>query len=250
MNRGVLVAGVAVAVAATIGGVAWYVSTSDGGAPVVAATTLTTAVIEQRDVVTYDETTATLGYTDSVTVTSPAAGTVTSIASAGDRLVAGGIVATVDGSPVVAMIGDVPGWRDLSTSSSDGIDVRQLETNLVVLGYDPDGEIVIDEQYDAATKAAVNLWKTALGLDDDGKVAQGLVTFVPGELQVDSRVGCRRRRHQRRRGAARRSDDRTHRADRGTGGRRDRFDHCARYRRHHGHCLVPQRRIACRGDRR
>ena len=84
------------------------------------------------------------------------------------------------------MIGDVPGWRDLSTASSDGIDIRQLETNLVTLGYDPTGDIVIDEEYDAATKAAVNLWKTALGLDDDGAVEQGLVTFVPGELQVDS----------------------------------------------------------------
>ncbi len=169
-----------------MGGVVWYVSANEADAPVAAAATLSTAVVEQTDVVTYNETTATLGFTDSVTVTSPAAGTVTSIASAGDELVAGSVVATVDGSPVVAMIGDVPGWRDLSTASSDGIDIRQLETNLVTLGYDPTGDIVIDEEYDTATKAAVNLWKTALGLDDDGAVDQGLVTFVPGELQVDS----------------------------------------------------------------
>lgn len=186
MSRGAVVAGVAGALALAVGGVVWYVSANEADAPVAAATTLSTAVVEQTDVVTYNETTATLGFTDSVTVTSPAAGTVTSIASAGDELVAGSVVATVDGSPVVAMIGDVPGWRDLSTSSSDGIDIRQLETNLVTLGFDLAGEIVIDEEYDTATKAAVNLWKTALGLDDDGEVAQGLVTFVPGELQVDS----------------------------------------------------------------
>ena len=137
MSPGAVVAGAAGALALAVGGVVWYVSANEADAPVAAAATLSTAVVEQTDVVTYNETTATLGFTDSVTVTSPAAGTVTSIASAGDELVAGDVVATVDGSPVVAMIGDVPGWRDLSTSSSDGIDIRQLETNLVALGYRP-----------------------------------------------------------------------------------------------------------------
>ncbi len=67
--------------------------------PSTAATTLSTAVVEQHDVITYSETTATLGFTDSVTVTSPVAGTVTTIASTGDELVAGTVVATVDGDP-------------------------------------------------------------------------------------------------------------------------------------------------------
>ncbi len=186
MSRRVVLISAVSAIALAGGAVAWSVSTNAEETTVDAAPSLTTATIEQRDVVTYDETSATLGYTDSVTVSSPAAGTVTSVVATGDQLTAGSIVATVDGSPVVAMIGDVPGWRDLSTSSTDGIDVRQLETNLVALGFDPDGAIAIDEEYDTATQTAVNLWKAALGLDEDGEVAQGLVTFVPGELQVDN----------------------------------------------------------------
>ena len=74
----------------------------------------------------------------------------------GDTVDAGTVVATVDGAPVVAMIGDIPGYRDLSTSSTNGADIRQLELNLVQLGFDPDHKIVIDETYDTATKDAVH----------------------------------------------------------------------------------------------
>ncbi len=249
MRRGAVVVGVVGALGLALGGVVWYASANGETGSVVAAATLSTAVVEQKDVITYDETTATLGFTDSVTVTSPAAGTVTSIASTGDELVAGSVVATVDGSPVVAMIGDVPGWRDLSTASSDGIDIRQLETNLVTLGFDPTGDIVIDEEYDAATKAAVNLWKTALGLDDDGEVDQGLVTFVPGELKVDSASTEVGGADERRRCTPRGPDDQPHRAGRGAGRRRDRVHRCSRHARHHGDRTVPNRRASRRGDR-
>jgi hypothetical protein len=185
MRRGTVVAG-ALLVAAGAGALTWYVTGDDQHNTVAAASSIATATVEQKDVVTYQETTATLGFTRSVTVSSPVEGTVTSVVGSGDTVAAGTVVATVDGTPVVAMIGDVPGFRDLDRSSSDGIDVRQLETNLVALGDDPDGAITIDETYDKATAAAVNRWKAALGLDEDGAVAQGLVTFVPGALQVDT----------------------------------------------------------------
>jgi peptidoglycan hydrolase-like protein with peptidoglycan-binding domain len=147
---------------------------------------LSTAKVQQLDLVTYDDTTATLGFTTSATVSSPVAGTVTSIVSGGDTVDAGTVVATVDGAPVVAMIGDIPGYRDLSTASSDGADIRQLEMNLVQLGFDPDHKIVIDEKYDAATKAAVTAWEDSLGLTGDGKITQGELVFVPGRLLVDT----------------------------------------------------------------
>ncbi len=185
MNRKALAAGAAV-VLVVGAAVAWYSTQRAHTTAAADAAPVTTTKVQQQDVTTYQETTATLGFTQSVTVSSPAAGTVTSIVGSGAKVVAGTVVATVDGSPVVAMIGDVPGYRDLSTSSSDGIDVRQLETNLVELGFDPDGAVTIDQTYDAATKAAVNRWKASLGVTADGKVAQGLVTYVPGELQVDT----------------------------------------------------------------
>ncbi len=147
---------------------------------------LSTAKVQQLDLQTYDETTATLGFTTSVTVSSPVAGTVTSIVAAGDTVDAGTVVATVDGAPVVAMIGDIPTYRDLSTASTNGADIRQVEMNLVQLGFDPNHKIVIDEKFDSATKAAVTAWEDSLGLTGDGKITKGEVVFIPGRLLVDT----------------------------------------------------------------
>lgn len=174
-----------VAGAAVAGIVALTSRSSDSAETSNTVAALTTTEVQQRDMTLYDETTATLEFTTSVTVSAPVAGTVTTVAASGDRIDAGTVVATIDGDPVVALTGDVPGYRDLSTSSSDGVDVYQLERNLVALGYDPDGDITIDETYDKATAAAVKRWEVALGLDDDGKVPQSRVVYVPGSLLVD-----------------------------------------------------------------
>ncbi len=151
-----------------------------------AAAKLSTTKVVKKDLITYNETTATLGFAVSVTVGSPVAGTVTGIVKAGDTVDAGSTVATIDGTPVVAMIGDVPGYRDLSTSSADGADVRELKQNLIDLGFDPDHQIVIDESYDAATRAAVKLWQTSLGITVTGDVPKSLVVYIPGKLLVDT----------------------------------------------------------------
>jgi peptidoglycan hydrolase-like protein with peptidoglycan-binding domain len=84
------------------------------------------------------------------------------------------------------MLGDVPSYRSLSTSSSNGIDVRQLEQNLVLLGFDPTGTISIDQKFDAATAAAVTRWEDSLGLTGDGKVPKGEIVYVSGHLLVDT----------------------------------------------------------------
>jgi peptidoglycan hydrolase-like protein with peptidoglycan-binding domain len=169
-------------------GAALFVMTNqdDDQATAAAATPLATVEVSQRDLVIYDETTATLGFTTSVTVSSPVAGTVTSLIAAGDHVDPGTLVATVDGAPVVAMLGDVPSYRDLSTDSTDGIDIRQLESNLVLLGFDPDGAITIDDTYDDATADAVTLWENSIGLEGDGEVPEGQVVSIPGHLLVDS----------------------------------------------------------------
>lgn len=188
MGRAVKVVLACVVVAgAGIGGVAYANKRSTKAAATdKAPVALSTTKVQQKDLVTYDETTATLGFTTSVTVASPVEGTITSLIATGETIDAGTVVATIDGSPVVALIGDVPGYRDLSTSSSNGADVRELEQNLVLLGFDPDHEITIDEDYDAATKAAVTLWEDSLGLDGDGTVPQSQIVYVPGQLLVDT----------------------------------------------------------------
>jgi len=172
--------------AGAAGGYTLGTRSSDSTAVTKAPVKLSTTKVQQLDLTTYDDTTATLGFTTSATVSSPVAGTVTSIVSDGGTVDAGTVVATVDGAPVVAMIGDVPGYRDLSTSSTDGADIRQLELNLVQLGFDPEHQITIDETYDSATKAAVTAWEDSLGLTGDGKITKSELVFIPGRLLVDS----------------------------------------------------------------
>jgi peptidoglycan hydrolase-like protein with peptidoglycan-binding domain len=160
---------------------------ADGGAADTTDTTqaLATVVVQQRDLELYDTTTATLEFVASATVMAPSGGTVTAMVAEGDTVTAGTTVAAVDGEPVVALYGDVPSWRDLDTSSTDGVDVYQLETNLVALGFDPDGAITIDGTFDAATEAAVEAWNESLGLDESA-VPQSRVSWIPGDLLVDS----------------------------------------------------------------
>jgi len=95
----------------------------------------------------------------------------------------GMVLYTADEQPVVALLGDLPAWRTLEQGVDDGDDVRQLEENLVALGYG-DG-LDVDESFTADTAAAVEAWETDLGrAAPDGAVTIGDVVFLaaPGEV--------------------------------------------------------------------
>ena len=68
------------------------------------------------------------------------------------------------------LYGRLPAWRKLSVGVDDGPDVRQLEQNLVALGYDPDRAITVDSHFTWATRAAVQRWQEVLGLEETGAV--------------------------------------------------------------------------------
>jgi hypothetical protein len=101
------------------------------------------------------------------------------------------VLYTADDRPVVALIGDLPAWRTMEAAVADGADVRQLEENLVALGYGPG--LDVDETFTAGTAAAVEAWETDLGRrDPDGTVTIGDVVFLtaPGDvLGHDAAVG-------------------------------------------------------------
>jgi multidrug efflux system membrane fusion protein len=95
----------------------------------------------------------------------------------------GTVLYTADEQPVVALIGDLPAWRTLEQGVDDGEDVRQLEENLVALGYG--GDLDVDETFTADTAAAVEAWETDLGrASPDGVVTLGDVVFLsePGDI--------------------------------------------------------------------
>lgn len=91
---------------------------------------------------------------------------------------------TVDGEPVVALDGNLPAWRSLSTSSANGADIAQLEAALVALGYDPSGNVTVDNHFDSATRTMVKAWQQGLGTDQTGKVTLGSIVFLPSATSV------------------------------------------------------------------
>jgi Putative peptidoglycan binding domain len=107
----------------------------------------------------------------------------TSLLDVGASVDRGTVLYTADQEPVVALIGDLPAWRTLERGVDDGADVRQLEENLVALGYGD--RLDVDETFTADTAAAVEAWETDLGrAAPDGVVPIGDVVFLtePGDV--------------------------------------------------------------------
>jgi Putative peptidoglycan binding domain len=109
--------------------------------------------------------------------------TLTSVLDVGAAASRGTVLYTADQQPVIALVGDLPAWRTLKEGIDDGADVRQLEENLVALGYGTD--LDVDQTFTAATAAAVEAWETDLGrASPDGEVSIGDVVFLTGPGDV------------------------------------------------------------------
>ena len=75
--------------------------------------------------------------------------------------------------------------RALNAKSSDGVDVKLLETFLSTAGFDPGKVLTIDDHWDLATSAAVVQWLGSLGIPADPAsvtVPVGSFIVVPGGL--------------------------------------------------------------------
>ena len=119
-----------------------------------------------------------------VTVTSGTNGTITSLPAEGSTVEEGGILYTVDEQPVIVFYGDIPAYRTLSTRSTDGADVLQLEEALTRLGYDEDGDFDLDGDFTTATRDAIKALQDDLGIDDTGVLALGSYVFFDGPIYV------------------------------------------------------------------
>lgn len=111
-------------------------------------------------------------------------GTVTAIVKDGSVVRAGDVIYRVNTEPVVALDGSFPAFRTLADGVTDGRDVRQLEQNLVALGFDPDGAVSVDRAFTAATADAVIRMQEALGAESDGIVDLGEVVFMSTPQRV------------------------------------------------------------------
>ncbi len=98
------------------------------------------------------------------------AGIISTLPARGDQIIEGQVLLTASGRPVFLLQGDIPAYRDL-VSGLSGKDVRQLETALQRLDFDPGP---VDGVYDEKTSAAVADWYTSAGF----------VPFGPTEEQL------------------------------------------------------------------
>jgi peptidoglycan hydrolase-like protein with peptidoglycan-binding domain len=147
-----------------------------------------TAQVERRDLVERESVDGTLGYGDTRDVASPRQGTLTALPAAGATIDRGASLFEVDGRGVPLLFGARPMWRTLNADADDGPDIRQLEENLVALGY-ASPALAVDDEWDANTTTAVKRWQDALGLDDTGVLAPSDFVFLDGAVRVATLVG-------------------------------------------------------------
>ena len=172
------------AVLAAGGGVFTARDDSTAAASDEAETRTATARITRRNLVRRESFDGTLGYADVRTLAASSPGTVTRLRREGAVVRRAGVLYEVNGQPVYLLYGAKPAWRRLARGVDDGRDVRQLEENLVAMGYDPDGDIAVDDEFDRATEAAVKRWEKDREVTADGAVELGEVVFLPGPRRV------------------------------------------------------------------
>ncbi len=175
------------------------------------ATTGTTAVVARRTLVERETVDGTIGFGDARTVIHRDGGsgssggsardggtppdgqsggeanttpTLTATARPGSVVDRGEPLYWVDGAPVVLMYGSTPAYRTLEPGIGDGPDVRQLEENLVALGFDPG---TVDDEFSSTTAAAIRAWQDATGQTETGEVELGRVVVLPGRRRAAAR---------------------------------------------------------------
>lgn len=130
---------------------------------------------------------ATLGYAGSYSALNQASGEYTSLPSAGRVIRRGQVLYRVSNAPVVLLYGHVPSYRSLSEGMS-GPDVRELNENLVALGYAKSSDIKALGwgYYSWETECALELYQRHLGVDQTGTLALGQAVFLPAAVRVTS----------------------------------------------------------------
>ena len=98
--------------------------------------------------------------------------------AAGHSITNGKQLAEIDGQPLLALVGTVPAWRDLTPGES-GPDVAELQKALAKLGYYDDGDT--PGHFGSATGYAVDLYYEHLGYPppSSGGVPAADVVFLP-----------------------------------------------------------------------
>ncbi|HEX6548727.1 MAG TPA: peptidoglycan-binding protein [Candidatus Dormibacteraeota bacterium] len=183
-RRAILGFGLVVAIAGLGLVIAAGRGTPDGRRAAAASTTTTTAKVVRTDLVDRQNFPGTLGYGASTPLVNHLSGSVTAEAAAGTNVERGQALYAVNGRSAYLMYGAIPAYRDLQVGVSDGDDVKQLEENLIALGFASSQNLKTTGHFDAYDAAAVERWQRSIGVTADGKVALGVVVFEPGAVRI------------------------------------------------------------------
>jgi peptidoglycan hydrolase-like protein with peptidoglycan-binding domain len=148
------------------------------------STGTTTATVTRADLVETDQEQGTLGFDGARTLQSSASGILTAEPAEGTTVTRDQRLYGVGLHPVRLFYGTVPLSRTLALGVSNGKDVKQLESNLRTLGYDPYHGMTIDDHFSAATQAAVERWQKAHKQTRTGRVTLADLVFLPGPVRI------------------------------------------------------------------
>jgi hypothetical protein len=143
-----------------------------------------TATVVRTNLATTVLTEGILGYAPTLPIVNALAGTYTWLPRAGSRIRAGRALYRVDNLPVVLMRGGTPAWRPFALGMTDGPDIRELQANLVALGYAAGLLTAPTGQFDLSTLDAVERWQLANGYPETGQIDLGQVVFLPSAILV------------------------------------------------------------------
>lgn len=147
------------------------------------------ATVTQEPLSSQTQVAATLGYAGSYSVVNQAQGLLTWLPDVGAVISQGQTLYAVDGNPVVLLYGSTPAYRTLaegaSASDVSGVDVRNLNYDLVALGYITSAELNGQPtEFGYWTKVGVEALQKNLGMTQNGILTLGQVVFLPAATRI------------------------------------------------------------------
>ncbi|MBF8189808.1 peptidoglycan-binding protein [Nonomuraea sp. K274] len=117
-------------------------------------------------------------------VVNHATGIYTRLPRPGQEIKCGAMLYRVEDTPVVLLCGTTPPYRDLSVGDS-GRDVRELNTNLVRLGYATRAQLEASSDYFGwRTAWALERLQDKLGAEETGSLKLGQAVTLPGPSRI------------------------------------------------------------------
>jgi peptidoglycan hydrolase-like protein with peptidoglycan-binding domain len=174
----VVIAAAAVAVAAS--GVLKPASPSSGASQYKTSV----ATVQRQSLTSQTDLSATLDDSGSYTISNQGTGTITGLPAVGHVVRRGKVLYQLSGAPVVLLYGSAPAYQTLSEGMT-GPDVRELNQNLIALGYAARADLVPLRYYSAATAYALERYQTALGITGPtGSLTLGQAVFLPTAAKI------------------------------------------------------------------